>query len=375
MTGPGEPSRPSSPEPGPVDQVTPDGAADGDAVAAGSGVESADESAVGTDDAVRRVAVIGGAGFIGSHLVDRLLLEGDRVDVLDDLSTGSLANLSEARTTATSGSGMLKIHHVDAGSSDAAALLVSRRPELVYVLAGVPARRSSPNDLAAAFARTVVVVDAARAAGASKVVTVVPGSVVHGVPAARDLPAKERDVVPRGVRGVVARAVMDLLDVYRTEHALEFTVLALGTVYGPRQRPESGVVAAFRDAHARGVRPRITGDGRQTRDFVHVDDVVDALERAGRRGGGLAINVGTGTQTSIRDLWEAVAGPGAPAAEFVPARPDELPRFALAAVRARIHLGWSPWTSLADGLATMTTDAGAPADAAGASEVDQPAER
>jgi UDP-glucose 4-epimerase len=95
---------------------------------------------------------------------------------------------------------------------------------------------------------------------------------------------------------------------------------------------------------------RVIGDGRQTRDFVFVDDVVDALARAGERGSGLVVNVGTGVQTSLRELWAAVA-PGAPPITSSSPRPDELNRFALATVRARIHLGWSPWTSLADGLA------------------------
>lgn len=307
----------------------------------------------------RVVAVVGGAGFLGSHLVDRLLLDGDRVEVLDDLSTGSLGNLADARSVAGSGPGTLRIHHVDAGTPDGAAVLASRRPEVLYVLAGVPARRSEPHRVVTALDRLVALLEAARVCGVSKVVTVIPGSVVYGTPAARDLPVKERELEPRGVRGVVARAVVDLLDVYRSEHAIEFTAIALGTVYGARQRPDGGVVAAMVAARAEGTAPRITGDGRQTRDFVHVDDAVDALARAGRRGSGLVINVGTGVQTAIRDLWAAVAGSGSPDPVFVPARPDELGRFALSPVRARIHLGWSPWTSLADGLATMRSEADA----------------
>ena len=97
----------------------------------------------------------------------------------------------------------------------------------------------------------------------------------------------------------------------------------------------------------------VRGDGRQTRDFVFVDDVVDALARAGDRGSGLVINVGTGEQTAIRDLWSLVAGGAGSTPTFAAADPDEIQRFALSSVRARIHLGWSSWTSLTDGLAQL----------------------
>ena len=148
---------------------------------------------------------------------------------------------------------------------------------------------------------------------------------------------------------MVAKAIVELLDMYREQHGIEFTALAGASVYGPRQNPRRGVVAAVLDAAVRGEPARLTGDGRQTRDFVYVDDVVDALIRTRPRGSGLVVNIGTGTQTSLRDLATAVAKSG-PAPTFIAARPDELARFSLSPVRARIHLGWAPWTSLADGL-------------------------
>ncbi|MEX2627611.1 MAG: NAD-dependent epimerase/dehydratase family protein [Ilumatobacteraceae bacterium] len=290
--------------------------------------------------------VIGGAGFIGSHLVDRLLADGDAVDVVDDLSTGSLANLASARAVG----GELKIHHLDAGSPDLDSLFAMRRPDTVFHLAAVPRRATDPSELGGAIGRTLNVLEAARAHGVSKVVTAVPATAVYGAPAARDLPLKERPLEPRGVRGVVARAVVDLLDVYRSTAALEFTALALASVYGPRQCADGGVVAAFLRAAADGTAPTVSGDGRQTRDFVYVDDVVDAIARAGRRGTGLVVNIGTGTQTAVRDLWRTIAGTAGHEPEIAPARPDELQRFAVSPVRARIHLGWSSWTSLDEGL-------------------------
>jgi UDP-glucose 4-epimerase len=299
-----------------------------------------------------RIAVIGGAGFIGSHLVDRLLAEEHEVDVIDDLSTGSLANLADARATGGAPSGgSLKIHHIDAVSSEADSLLGMRRPELVYQLALLPRADRSPRAMGRGFDAALATMEAARRHGVAKVVAAVPASAMHGQPAAAALPVKEGEIVPRGVRGVVARAVIDLMSTYRERDMIEFTALALASVYGPRQPAGGGVVAAFVAAQSLAVPPCFEGDGRQTRDFVYIDDVVDALVRAGERGSGLVINIGTGVQTSVRDLWaEVSSGAGAPPA-IVAGRADDLPRFAVSPVRARIHLGWSPWTSLGDGLA------------------------
>ncbi|MGH9134544.1 MAG: NAD-dependent epimerase/dehydratase family protein [Ilumatobacteraceae bacterium] len=295
------------------------------------------------------VMVVGGAGFIGSHLVDRLLADGQAVDVIDDLSCGTLANLASAR----SAGGELKIHHLDAAASETSSLLAMRRPDVLYHLATVPSGSASVERHAAAFGRTLALLEAARNHGIPKVVVAVPATAIYGRPAARDLPIKERELEPRGVRGVVARSVVDLLTTYREQYAVEFTVLAMASVYGPRQRPDGGVVAAFAAAATGGSPPHIAGDGRQTRDFVFVDDVVDALVRAGHRGSGLVVNVGTGTQTSVRDLWVLIAGATAPDPVFGAPSADELLRFAVSPVRARIHLAWAPWTDLAAGLAQL----------------------
>jgi UDP-glucose 4-epimerase len=299
--------------------------------------------------------VVGGAGFVGSHVVDRLLSQGDAVDVVDDLSTGSLANLAAARAAG----GDLKIHHLDAADPDAATLIGMRRPDAIFVVVPIDAA----GDVAHSFATMLRLADAARRHGVAKLVVALPASVLAGHPEARSLPVKDLDatqLVPRGVRGVVARAIVDLLVTYRNLHAVEFTVLALGTVYGPRQRTDSGPVGAFVEAARSSSAPRFDGDGRQTRDLVFVDDVVDAIVRAGDRGGGLVINVGTGVQTSVADLWARVSAavPGAEALEPVlaPPRLDELARFAISPIRARIHLAWSPWTDLDDGLGQVLAD-------------------
>lgn len=290
--------------------------------------------------------VIGGAGFIGSHLVDRLLADGAAVDVVDDLSRGGLANLAEARGVG----GTLKIHHLDAGSTDFDSLLGMRTPEVLFHLAAIPRGRPTPPELARAFGTTVAVLEAARAHRIEKVVVAIPASAIYGRPATRDVPVKEGPLEPRGVRGVVTCATIDLLTMYRELDAVEFTALALASVYGSRQRADGGVVAAFRAAADERRAPVMTGDGRQTRDLVFVDDVVDALVRAGERGSGLVVNVGTGEQTTLRSLWEAIAGPNGTEPEYVPSPPDEIVRFAVSPVRARIHLSWSPWTTVSEGL-------------------------
>lgn len=302
------------------------------------------------DRTTTEVLVIGGAGFIGSHLVERLLAAAVSVDVVDDLSSGSLGNLASARETARINGGDLRIHTVDAGAPELASLVSLRRPQHIFHLAVLPPGRRDPATLAASFTSTLAVLEAARQASVAKVVVLLPATTMYGDPSSRDLPLREGEIVSRGVRGVVAKAIVDLLSLYREEHGIEFTALAGASVYGPRQHPQRGVVAGVLDAALRGEPARLTGDGRQTRDFVYVDDVVDALVRTRDRGSGLVVNIGTGTQTSLRDL-AALAAKSAPAPTFIAARPNELNRFSVSPVRARIHLGWAPWTSLADGLA------------------------
>ena len=300
------------------------------------------------------IVVIGGAGFIGSHLVDRLLAEDHTVDVIDNLTVGSLANLAAARGAG----GGLRIHHLDAASGEAESSIGIRRPEVIFHLALLPRHDSTPMAQSEAFQSALATLEAARRHGVAKVVVALPASAIYGHPSSKQLPVKEGEpsqLEPRDVRGVVARAIIDLLVSYRDLHAVEFTALALGSVYGTRQRPTGGVVAAFIDAATHGRAPVLNGDGRQTRDFVFIDDVVDALVRAGVRGSGLVINIGTGDQTSIAELWSKVSGSIAGAADLEatkgPARLHEVQRFAVSSVRARIHLGWSPWTTLDEGLA------------------------
>jgi len=298
----------------------------------------------------RKIMICGGAGFIGSYLVDRFMAEGHEVDVVDDLSTGSLANLAEARNA----SGRFKFQNISVLSSEFTELVSLRRPSVIVNLAVFSPSQSHLNGAMTAMQSTLAVLEAARLGGVSKVITGIPAALLYGEVTARDLPIKEGHLNDsRTSEEVLARAAADVHSVYRDRHGVEFTVLAMANVYGARQRPEDGVVASFADALANGRAPIVHGNGKQVRDFVHVDDTVDAIARSLDRAGGLVINVGTGVSTSIIDLWSVMGGATSPVPRTSSARPNDVVRLSLSPVRARIQLGWSPFTPLADGLSTL----------------------
>jgi UDP-glucose 4-epimerase len=287
------------------------------------------------------VLVTGGAGFIGSALVDRLLAEGHHVEVVDDLSTGSLANLASARAE---GSGRLKIHQCDVVDTAMTDLVVRRAPDLVFHLAA-PTDRRLPHDNAALAAAEVIgtirLLDGAVAAGVGKVVAAgsARAHVVSSVPAA------------------IRRTATDLFERYREAHGLQYTVVDLPTVYGPRQRPgcEGSLVATFADRLVHRRPCVVHGSGEQTRDLLYVDDAVDAFDKAASAGAGLRIAIGTGVQTSVRNLHRAMVAIVGPddEPEVVPgaSRPDEPGAVPVDPSRARMYLGWEPFTPLAEGLA------------------------
>ena len=271
--------------------------------------------------------MIGGAGFIGSHLVDRLLASGCVVDVVDDLATGSLAHLAEARATL----GTLRIQQLDARRPELAELVARRRPAVLYVLAPF-VDETSPVEVVASWLNVALAsMDAARRAsrapGDVKVVAALPGSAFYGDLPARDLPAREDGPRrPSSVAGVAADAVVDLLALHRDLHAVEFTAVALASVYGPRRSSP------------------LVGARRASRDLLHVDEAAEALVRAGVRAGGLVVNVGSGVSTPLAKYLDAVAQ------EAVAGGPA---RTALSPARARLHLGWKPWVGVENGLAHL----------------------
>ncbi len=297
--------------------------------------------------------VTGGAGFIGSTLVDRLLAEGHKVDVVDDLSTGSLANLSDARS-----SGHLSFHQLDIRSPELVLLIARLRPEVVFHLAAQADVRVSVDqpafDAEVNIVGSLRVLEGAKLAGSSRVVFAGSGGTLYGEPSPSELPVREsHSQAPLSPYGVSKKSAIDYMVAFKALHGIEYSALALANVYGPRQDPhgEAGVVAIFAGQLAKGESSTIYGDGSQTRDFVFVDDVVDAFVRAASRGGGMIVNIGTGTETSVARLYQtmaALAGVSTPP-RHAPARPGDLHRSSLDPARAAVQLGWKAWTGLEEG--------------------------
>ena len=303
-----------------------------------------------------RALVTGGAGFIGSTLVDRLLAEGHAVDVIDDLSSGSLANLADARSDPNHD---FTFHRIDIRSPETTELIARRKPEVVFHLAAQMDVRVSVErpvyDAEINIIGSLNVLEGARQAESRKVVFASSGGTIYGDPDPVELPLREtHPQQPLSPYGVSKKAVGDYLVAYRQLHDLEFTSLALANIYGPRQNPhgEAGVVAIFTGRLLSGEQCTIFGDGSMTRDYTFVDDVVDAFARSIDRGDGLLMNIGTGKETSVRELFDEVAHYVGATAEplYAPERPGELRRSCLDPGRASIHLGWKPWTTMEVGI-------------------------
>lgn len=301
-----------------------------------------------------RCLVTGAAGFLGSHLVDRLLADGHEIEGVDDLSTGGLANLADARA---GGQGRFSFHRMDIRAPDLVELLRRRQPEVVFHLGAQPSVAVSVaqprHDAEVNVIGTINVAQAAVATGIRKVVFASSGGTIYGP--TDDVPVKESHPQrPMSPYGVAKKAAGDYLHYFREVQGLEYTALAPANIYGPRQDPhgEAGVVAIFAVKLIAGERPTIHGDGEQTRDFVFVDDAVDAFARAANKADGLLVNIGTGEETTVQRLYDSMArlvGFTEPAHYGAP-RTGDVRRSALDPGRAEIHLGWKAWTPLEEGL-------------------------
>jgi UDP-glucose 4-epimerase len=304
-----------------------------------------------------RALVTGGAGFIGSTLVDRLLAEGHSVDVVDDLSTGSLANLADARSTPDHD---FRFHRLDIRSTEVTELIARRQPEVIFHLAAQMDVRVSVErpvyDAEINLIGGLNVLEGARQAGTRKLVFASSGGTIYGDPDPVELPLREtHPQQPLSPYGVAKKAFGDYCAAYRLLHDLEYTALALANIYGPRQNPhgEAGVVAIFTGRLLKDDRCTIFGDGSMTRDYTFVDDVVDAFARATDSGDGLLLNIGTGKETSTRQLYDFIAHYVGTHDEptYAPERAGELKRSCLDPGRASVHLGWKPWTTMEMGIA------------------------
>jgi UDP-glucose 4-epimerase len=301
-----------------------------------------------------RALVTGGAGFIGSNLVDGLIARGDEVVVLDDLSSGRTKNLAGALAA---GATLQEGDVADPATVDA--LFAEARPEQVFHLAAqIDVRRSVADpvfDLGVNVGGTINLLEAAVRSGTERFIFASTGGAIYGEGSGRELPlpeeAERRPDAPYGLSKLAAEGYLDL---YSRLHGLATVSLRLGNVYGPRQDPhgEAGVVAIFCGALLAGQTPKVFGDGKQTRDYVFVDDVVAAFLRASESNATGAFNVGTGREADVFEVGRAIAA--AYGAEFepemAPARPGEVQRIAIASGRAASELGWRADVDLEDGL-------------------------
>ena len=307
-----------------------------------------------------RVLVTGAAGFIGSTLVDRLVNDGHDVAGLDDLSTGTMANLANARAANKERRGAFSLTRMSVTDPGLAAAVAKARPEVIcHLAAQIDVRHSVADPIRDATINvvgTINLLEAARAAGVRKVVFTSSGGSIYGTQT--KLPVSERVRPAPESPYAASKASGELyLHAFSAMYGLDYTSLALANVYGPRQDPhgEAGVVAIFGLAMLGGRPTKVFGDGGNTRDYVFVDDVVEAFVLAcGDRGNGKRFNIGTGVQTTDRELHTLVAKAAGAAdePEYAPPRVGDARSIALDASAARAGLGWEPWTALPDGIQT-----------------------
>ena len=298
-------------------------------------------------DSQRPVLVTGGAGFIGSHIVDALIERGERVIVVDDLSSGRRQNVNDTA----------ELHVLDIGSAETAELIQQQRPSRIFHLAAqMDVRRSTEDpvfDASINILGTLNLLNAAVGSGVEQFIFASTGGAIYGeqevFPAPESHP--ERPVSPYGVSKLAGERYMYYFNV---EKGLNVTCLRFANVYGERQNPhgEAGVVAIFLKLLFAGQSPVINGDGLQTRDYVHVSDVVAANLAAIGLEGFHIFNVGTGIETTVVDLYQGLRDATAStlAATYGPAKPGEQRRSCGDAGRLRSELGWPEPLELSEGL-------------------------
>ena len=295
-----------------------------------------------------RILVTGGAGFIGSHVVDRFVALGHEVAVLDNLSTGRRDFVNP------------RAHFELADLTDAPAverLVAAWKPEIVdHHAAQIDVRRSVADPLFDATTNVlggIGLLEACRRHQVRKLIYASTGGALYGE--GRELPATEdHPINPESPYGASKHALEHYLYLWKLLHGLDYTVLRYGNVFGPRQNPhgEAGVNAIFIGLMLHGRRPRVFGDGEALRDYVYVDDVVEANVLALERGGGEMVNIGTGVGISVNHIVRELRSILGFAEEAIhePPRPGEVQRIYLDAGRARRVLGWTPQTPFRAGL-------------------------
>ena len=299
-----------------------------------------------------KILVSGGAGFIASHVSEALLAEGHDVHILDDLSGGRRENVPDSAV----------FHEMDIRSREAADCMTEHGFEaFVHHAAQMDVRKSVADpsfDATVNILGLLNIMEAGRRVGLQKVVFASTGGAIYGEPdyAPQDERHATRPLSPYGVAKLCSERY---LDYYRNQYGISFVALRYGNVYGPRQNPhgEAGVIAIFAERMLRGQQPVIYGDGLQTRDYVYVDDVAQANLKALRYDRSGIFNIGTATETSVNDLFDALRDRMAPdlARRHEAGRLGEQRRSVLDFAHARKELGWVPRMALAEGLEETAT--------------------
>ena len=293
-----------------------------------------------------RVLVTGGAGFIGSHLVEQCIAQGYYTVVLDNLSAGKKENIHPKA----------RFYQEDIGSPQVFSILLKERIDAVFHQAGQTyvsfSLRDPSKDALINIIGTINLLDACRRAKIKKVIYA-SSAAVYGNP--RYLPVDENHALePRSGYGISKQIPERYLALYKQLYELDYTVLRYANVYGPRQDAsgEGGVVAVFIDKLMKGEAPCVFGDGEQTRDFVYVEDVVRANLLALYRGSGQVLNIGTGVPSTINELVSLIKkmGPFSVESRFAAERAGDIRESYLDPGKAKEVLGWTAQTSLAEGI-------------------------
>lgn len=294
-----------------------------------------------------KILVTGGAGFIGSHVVDAYLQAGHEVVVVDNLASGNRANLNPAAT----------FYEVDIRSQEMADILERERPEVVnHHAAHIDVRRSVADplyDTSINIVGSIALLESCRKSGVRKVIYISSGGAMYGEP--EYLPCDEsHPVKPLSPYGASKHTVEHYCYMYRENFGLSYTVLRYPNIYGPRQDPfgEAGVVAIFTERMLRGQPVTINGTGEQERDFLYVGDCVTANLLALEAGDGREYNLGWGIGTTVNEVYRRLKeSTGYPLeAEYGPAKTGETFRIYLDTTLIRKELNWSPQVPLAEGI-------------------------
>lgn len=291
--------------------------------------------------------ITGGAGFVGSHLADRLIADGDEVIVIDNLSSGNKENLDSR----------VRLYEMDIRDSKIAKVMAEERPEFVFHLAAqIDVRKSVENPIEDAdinLKGTLNVLQAAHASGVRKIIFASTGGAIYGDTDIFPTPEIrcEQPLSPYGIHKLAAEKSLYF---YKRVKGLDYTILRMSNIYGPRQnsRGEAGVIAIFLNRLMNGAQPYINGNGNQTRDYVYVKDVTQAFVLAKEDTGSKIFNIGTGVETSVNSIFDMLVEGmemNIPK-EYKEARPGEQWRSCLDSARAKEELHWTPEYDIGQGL-------------------------